>query len=390
MGSYAFNTLDANGRYWDRPCPDGATLHFGYIPGGSHANQTHSGIHLHHLDASTGDRPVPNGGSHPSTTLMPQLGTVLFPDGATLTSADVPGLIPGVGSYAFTTLMPQLGTVLFPDGATLTTADVPGLIQGASTGLGRGNAFLRHVERSRCLALIVDLSGGQPGALVGLSPAAQLQVLLEELATYSNMEMDARQSEGQAHPSLPGWHPLEGIRAPSGKNTGIKSDLKVPETRSDRRKKWKRDKRSHHRPRGEESQPALGGAPLFRGAEGVGGEGGGGGSPRPGGGGGATMVRGQRDGGGPMGSRGGGGEGPGSLGSGMSPLTKAQTTAPAPSLLSRPCLIIANKVDICTDPDAALAELKASTMLPIVVVSATLEAGLDRLKNSLRALSSAT
>eukprot|EP00798_Chlamydomonas_sp_ICE-L_P003785 gene3785-13853_t len=75
-------------------------------------------------------------GSHAFTTLMPQLGTVLFPDGATLTSADVPGLIPGattVGSHAFTTLMPQLGTVLFPDGATLTSADVPGLIPGATT-----------------------------------------------------------------------------------------------------------------------------------------------------------------------------------------------------------------------------------------------------------------
>ena len=61
-------------------------------------------------------------------------------------------------------------------------APIVHMLQGASAGRGRGNAFLRHVERSRCLAFVLDLSGGQAGALLTLEPAAQLQVLQVHLS----------------------------------------------------------------------------------------------------------------------------------------------------------------------------------------------------------------
>ena len=60
---------------------------------------------------------------------------------------------------------------------------------------------------------------------------------------------------------------------------------------------------------------------------------------------------------------------------------------PIPDLLSRPCIVVANKVDACVDAGAALEALKAATLLPILPVSARQSAGLERLRNALRALS---
>lgn len=141
--------------------------------------------------------------------------------------------VPQVGAYAFTTLRPQLGVLRFPDGGALTMADVPGeravqhrlraarrrqkrpcrhfgcvaravaaatrpsapplppssrprsnpfttttgLVEGAHEGRGRGATFLGQIRKARALAVVVDLAGGAPGALVAPTPAAQLRVL---------------------------------------------------------------------------------------------------------------------------------------------------------------------------------------------------------------------
>jgi GTPase len=85
---------------------------------------------------------------------------------------------PKIGDYPFTTLEPQLGVVRTDD-AEFVVADIPGLVEGASEGRGLGHRFLRHIERTRVLALLIDVSGTQE-----LSAPEQLAVLLEELSRY--------------------------------------------------------------------------------------------------------------------------------------------------------------------------------------------------------------
>ena len=77
-----------------------------------------------------------------------------------------------IASYPFTTLQPQLG-ILEVDHKQVVLADIPGLIAGASQNRGRGFAFLRHVERTRMLAYVLDLSSGS-GQNPGPSPLQQL------------------------------------------------------------------------------------------------------------------------------------------------------------------------------------------------------------------------
>ncbi|MBE8157989.1 MAG: GTPase ObgE [Betaproteobacteria bacterium] len=69
---------------------------------------------------------------------------------------------PKVAAYPFTTLSPQLGVIDSDDGASVTVADVPGLIGGAASGAGLGNRFLRHLARTALLCQVVDMSAGDP------------------------------------------------------------------------------------------------------------------------------------------------------------------------------------------------------------------------------------
>jgi GTP-binding protein len=66
---------------------------------------------------------------------------------------------PKIASYPFTTLNPIVGTVEYPDFSQLRVADVPGIIEGASSGVGLGIDFLRHIARSRVLVYIIDMAG---------------------------------------------------------------------------------------------------------------------------------------------------------------------------------------------------------------------------------------
>ncbi|HPA46019.1 MAG TPA: GTPase ObgE [bacterium] len=86
---------------------------------------------------------------------------------------------PRIAPYPFTTLHPILGTIPISDGTGLVVADIPGIIQGASEGLGLGLDFLRHIERTRMLVFVLELSPADPSF-----PAVTYQQLLTEIRAY--------------------------------------------------------------------------------------------------------------------------------------------------------------------------------------------------------------
>jgi GTP-binding protein len=86
---------------------------------------------------------------------------------------------PKVAAYPFTTLNPIIGTMIFQDYSRATIADVPGIIKGAHHGVGLGHDFLRHIERSRFLIFVIDMSGGE-----GRNPAGDYRILREEIRRH--------------------------------------------------------------------------------------------------------------------------------------------------------------------------------------------------------------
>jgi GTP-binding protein len=86
---------------------------------------------------------------------------------------------PKIGAYHFTTLSPNLGMVKTKDGRSYVVADLPGLIEGASEGVGLGDKFLRHIERTRIIVHIVDMSG------IEGDPYDNYLVIRNELNSYS-------------------------------------------------------------------------------------------------------------------------------------------------------------------------------------------------------------
>eukprot|EP01018_Ginkgo_biloba_P021587 Gb_39094 [translate_table: standard] len=90
---------------------------------------------------------------------------------------------PSVGHYAFTTLRPNIGKLEYEDFFCVTVADIPGLIKGAHENRGLGHAFLRHIERTKALAYVVDLSAAL-GDRKGPHPWHQLRDLVFELEKH--------------------------------------------------------------------------------------------------------------------------------------------------------------------------------------------------------------
>lgn len=87
---------------------------------------------------------------------------------------------PTVGHYAFTTLRPNIGNLNYDDFFSVSVADIPGLIKGAHENRGLGHAFLRHIERTKVLAYVVDLAAALNGGK-GIPPWEQLRDLVMEL-----------------------------------------------------------------------------------------------------------------------------------------------------------------------------------------------------------------
>lgn len=87
---------------------------------------------------------------------------------------------PKIASYHFTTLSPNLGVVK-TEGNTFVVADLPGLIEGASLGVGLGHKFLKHIERTKIIAHVIDMSGAE-----GRDPYEDYVTIREELGKFSS------------------------------------------------------------------------------------------------------------------------------------------------------------------------------------------------------------
>ncbi len=113
--------------------------------------------------------------------LLADVGLVGFPNaGKSTLISRISAAKPKIADYPFTTLVPNLGVVSTDDERTFVVADIPGLIEGAHEGHGLGIQFLRHVERTRLLAHLVDVSD------TGRDPVHDFEVILAELASFSD------------------------------------------------------------------------------------------------------------------------------------------------------------------------------------------------------------
>ena len=119
--------------------------------------------------------------------LIADVGLVGFPNAGKSTLISVISAAkPKIADYPFTTLEPNLGVVDLGDYKTFVVADIPGLIEGASEGAGLGDRFLRHVERTKIMLHLVDVS-----SISGRNPVEDYEIINRELANY-NQDLAAR------------------------------------------------------------------------------------------------------------------------------------------------------------------------------------------------------
>ncbi|MFZ5988491.1 MAG: GTPase ObgE [Bacillota bacterium] len=113
--------------------------------------------------------------------LLADVGLVGFPNvGKSTILSMVTAAQPKIANYHFTTIDPNLGVVSLDVGNSFVLADIPGIIEGAHEGVGLGHEFLKHVERTKLLIHVVDVSGSE-----GRDPVSDFEIINEELKQYN-------------------------------------------------------------------------------------------------------------------------------------------------------------------------------------------------------------
>jgi GTP-binding protein len=139
--------------------------------------------------------------------LLADVGLVGYPNaGKSTLISRLSAARPKIADYPFTTLEPNLGVVTVgeePNQESFVVADMPGLIEGAHLGSGLGTQFLRHIERTRLLVHLVDVSdaSGRP------DPVEDFKVINKELASFTTTIAEDPMAE---HPGVVVEHPLAG------------------------------------------------------------------------------------------------------------------------------------------------------------------------------------
>lgn len=119
--------------------------------------------------------------------LLADVGLVGFPNvGKSTVLSRTTKADPKIANYHFTTLEPNLGVVDLGDHRSFVLADIPGIIEGASEGVGLGHEFLRHIERTRILIHVVDVS-----SIEGRNPIEDFGIINSELSKY-DMSLEDR------------------------------------------------------------------------------------------------------------------------------------------------------------------------------------------------------
>ena len=121
--------------------------------------------------------------------LLADVGLLGFPNvGKSTILSRVTKATPKIANYHFTTIDPNLGVVKTEHGDSFVMADIPGIIEGASEGVGLGIQFLRHIERTRLLLHVIDVSGSE-----GRDPVDDFYKVNEELKKYSEKLANRKQ-----------------------------------------------------------------------------------------------------------------------------------------------------------------------------------------------------